>query len=84
MGTTQSATVNNLPVTGVPIYVRLWTQLPTGWFFTDYTYTALNAKAAITSPAPGSTLTGTSATFNWSAGTGALSYSLWVGTTAGG
>ena len=58
---------------------------PTGWFSTDYTYTAVNyGQATITSPTPGSTLTGTSATFTWSAGTGALSYSLWVGTTAGG
>ena len=40
-GARPSATVNNLPANGVPVYVRLWTQLPTtGWLFTDYTYTA--------------------------------------------
>jgi len=38
-------------------------------------------EAAITSPAPGSTLSGTSATFTWSAVTGAADYAITVGTT---
>ncbi|MGE5594780.1 MAG: CAP domain-containing protein [Hyphomicrobiales bacterium] len=40
------------------------------------------SKAAITSPAPGSSI-GTQATFTWSAGSGALEYFLYVGTSAG-
>lgn len=40
-------------------------------------------RAAITSPANGSTLAGASATFNWAAGSGALEYFLYAGTTAG-
>ena len=42
-GTSQSATVNRLPVDGSPVYVRLWTQLGggTGWVLNDYTYTAV-------------------------------------------
>ncbi len=43
-----------------------------------------SAAAAITSPAPGSTLTSASTTFTWNAATGANSYYLWVGTTLGG
>ncbi len=38
----------------------------------------------ITSPAPGSTLTGSSVTFNWSAGSGASAYWLDAGSTPGG
>jgi uncharacterized protein YkwD len=44
---------------------------------------AATAKAAITSPAPGSTLTGASTTFAWSAGTGVLEYFFYAGTAAG-
>src|SRR5262249_60888450 len=74
-----SATVSGLPVDGSPVYVRLWTQLGggTGWVLTDYTYAAASqSKAVLTSPAPGTTLPGGVATFNWSAGAGALQYSL--------
>ncbi len=42
------------------------------------------AAAAITGPAPSSTLTSASTTFTWNAVTGATSYYLWVGTTLGG
>ena len=40
--------------------------------------------AAITSPTPGSVLSGTSVTFNWTAGTGATQYWLYVGTGGNG
>ena len=45
---------------------------------------ALPTQAAITSPANGSTLAGSSALFTWSPGTGALEYWLAVGTTGAG
>ena len=86
-GTNLSATMSGLPVDGSPVYVRLWTQLgeSTGWVLNDYTYTAANqSKAVLTSPAPGSTLPGAGATFSWSAGAGALQYSMSVGTTGPG
>jgi len=77
--TNSSATVNNLPVSGGTIYVRLYAEFSGGWVHSDYTYTAATA-AAITSPTASSTLAGPSVTFNWSAGTG-TAYQLWVGST---
>jgi probable HAF family extracellular repeat protein len=40
-------------------------------------------KATMTTPAPGSTLTGSAVTFNWAAGSGASAYWLDVGTVPG-
>ena len=39
------------------------------------------APAALTSPAPGSVLPGSSVVFTWSAGIGPTAYQLWLGTT---
>jgi hypothetical protein len=39
-GTSLSKTMTGLPTNGSRIYVRLWSRLPTGWRFVDYTYTA--------------------------------------------
>ena len=41
-------------------------------------------EAAISSPTPGSTLSGSSATFTWSAVNGASAYWVYVGTTGAG
>jgi hypothetical protein len=82
-----SATVT-LPTSGATIYVRLWTFINGGaiQLHSDSTYIeATPTGGVITSPAPGSTLTGASTTFNWNAGTGGVTaYYLWVGTTVGG
>ncbi|MCC6382866.1 MAG: CAP domain-containing protein [Dehalococcoidia bacterium] len=40
-------------------------------------------KAALTAPTPSSVLTGATVTFNWSAGTSAQEYMLYVGTSTG-
>jgi PKD repeat protein len=48
------------------------------------TVKAAPVKAAMSTPTPGSTLTGSSQTLTWSAGTSVSSYQLWVGTTVGG
>ncbi|HUD14317.1 MAG TPA: choice-of-anchor D domain-containing protein [Terracidiphilus sp.] len=40
---------------------------------------ALFGQATLTSPAPGSTLAGTSVSFTWTAGTGTTRYDLWLG-----
>jgi hypothetical protein len=81
-----SATVT-LPTNGAAIYVRLWTILNgTTYFYNDYTYTEFTqSAAAITSPAPGSTLTSASTIFTWSpASGGTVSYGLNIGTSLGG
>lgn len=79
-----SATINNLPINGANVFVRLYTLTGGTWRFSDAQYTAATMPiAAITSPAPGSTLTGGTATFTWTAATGATSYQVWVGTTQG-
>ena len=88
-----SASISGLPTNGGTIYVRLYSQnaSTSDWVFTDYSYTAYNGSgpaftaSAMTSPAPGSTLAGSSATFQWTAGTG-TSGNHWfrVGTTGAG
>ena len=49
-------------------------QLEGSWQYNDYTYTSGSGpvKAVLSSPVPGSTLTSTSATFNWTAGSGVV------------
>jgi hypothetical protein len=73
-----SQTVNGMPTDGSTVYVRLWTQSGGAWQFNDYTYKAAggSAQAAITSPVPGSALSGSSVTFTWIAVSGAVSYWL--------
>jgi hypothetical protein len=84
-GTATSRLVTGLPTNGATLYVRLWTRSNLGWDTRDYTYTAATAvvRAALISPAPGSTLAGASVPFSWTTGTGALQYWLYVGTSVG-
>jgi hypothetical protein len=79
--TTQSATVY-VPPNGNPVYVTLYSLAGGQKFSNSYTYTAANG-AQMTSPTPGSTLPGSSVTFQWSAGS-ATSYYLTFGSTYGG
>jgi len=44
----------------------------------------VNQASVLTSPAPGGTLTGSTVTFSWTAGTGVTQYDLHVGTTGAG
>jgi hypothetical protein len=82
---TTSANVT-LPVSGENLYVRLCSLIMGVWQCTDSTYTVSGTPtlAALTSPAPGSALTGSSATFQWSAGSGVTGYILQLGTTGTG
>jgi len=86
VGTALSAQVTNLPTGGVPVYARLSTRFATGWQHADAVFVAMAAPAMgiITSPPPGSELPGTTVTFAWTPGEGALEYWLEVGTTPGG
>ena len=78
-GAQTSRTVTGLPVSGT-LNVRLMSYIGSAWQFNDYTYTlSAGVKAVMTSPTPGSTLTGSSATFSWTAGSGVASYWLMVG-----
>jgi unsaturated rhamnogalacturonyl hydrolase len=84
---TLSATVSDLPTNGSTIYVTMYSLINTQWVNNAYTYTAFNAAAAagvLTTPTPGSTLTGSTVTFMWSAGSGATAYWLDIGTLPGG
>ena len=84
-GKTTSHTFTNIPTSGGTLFVTLYTFFPGSYQSHSYTYiqSGTPAKATMTSPANGATITGSSATFNWSAGTGVTSYSLYVGTTRG-
>jgi hypothetical protein len=84
--TTTTETVSGLPPNGVTVYARLYSLINGSWQYTDYTYTEAGTpvRAALTSPAPGSVLAGSSATFTWSAGTGVTEYELRLGTTGAG
>ncbi len=73
-----------VPTDGGPVYVTLWSYINAVWQRSDYWFItqtgAGNRPARLTSPAVnGSTLAGTSTTFNWDAGAGTTSHALWVG-----
>jgi hypothetical protein len=78
-----SITVPGLPTNGETIYAQLNTYTNGTMQHLNYTYTAFTSStsAALTSPAPASTLPGPTVTFDWSAGTSASGYSLWLGST---
>ncbi|MGY6710623.1 MAG: S8 family serine peptidase [Rhizobiaceae bacterium] len=83
-GAQTSRTVSSLPASGT-VNVRLMSWIGGGWQFNDYTYTMnVGLRAEMTSPAPGSTLTSSSATFAWTAGSGVAGYWLMVGTNGAG
>jgi hypothetical protein len=86
LGNTVATTVSGLPTNGTTLNVTLYSMVGGQWFGNSYTYTAFNpgaGAAVMTSPTSGSTLTGSSVTFNWGAGTGATAYWLDVGSTSG-
>jgi hypothetical protein len=83
--TTTSITVNGIPTNGVNLYVTLLSRINGTWQSLYYTYTEAGTivPAALTSPAPGSTLSGATATFTWSAGPSPTGYIFYLGTTKG-
>jgi exo-beta-1,3-glucanase (GH17 family) len=85
MGTALSALVTGLPTDGRTIFVRLHSMIGGSWQFHDYTFTAAATaqRAQLTSPAPGSTLTSSGVTFQWTGGIGVTQYWLYVGTGQG-
>jgi YVTN family beta-propeller protein len=87
-GAATSHTVSGLPTDGRTLYVRLMSWIGGDWQYADYTYTAAGdgtpAKSVMTNPAPGSTLTSTTVTFQWTSGSSVAERYLTVGTTLGG
>ena len=83
-GLNTSHNATGLPIDGRTLHVVLWSRAGSTWFSNSYTYTALEARALMTSPTPGSMLAGSSATFQWTPGTGVAEYWLSVGSTPGG
>jgi hypothetical protein len=76
-----SWTATGLPTNGGTLYVRLSTDYNGLVRYSDTTYTAATA-AVLTTPTPGSALSGSSVTFDWTAGsTGATQYYISVGST---
>jgi hypothetical protein len=84
---TFAQTVSTLPSNGTPVWARWYYSVNGQWLYDDYSYTALNAPAeagAITSPTAGSTLSGSTVTFDWTAGSGSTAYWLDIGSSSGG
>lgn len=79
-----TATAPNVIPSGETVYATLYSLLGGQWVSNPYTYMAAPG-AIMQSPAPGSTLSGSSATFSWSAGgSGITQYQLTAGSTYGG
>jgi uncharacterized repeat protein (TIGR01451 family) len=80
-----STTVSNVPCDGRPIFVQVWTHIGGAWKNPGrYQFTAWGACGRLTTPAPGSTLSGSTVNFSWAAGTGAITaYWLDVGKSPG-
>ncbi|MGD0932936.1 MAG: hypothetical protein ABR902_20015, partial [Candidatus Korobacteraceae bacterium] len=77
-------TLKNLPDNGSTVYVTWWYEIAGTWAYTEYTYTAYGGLGVITSPSNGSTLTGSTQVFTWSAGADASAYWLTAGNAPGG
>ena len=87
LGSQLSDTVTGLPTDGSTVYITLWSLLNGNWVYNEYTYTAYSLSSGagqITNPMPGSTLPGTTVTFNWSMGSQSTAYWLDLGSTPGG
>jgi hypothetical protein len=76
---TATSEVVNVPAAGGTLYVRLRQLIGGAWQPSDYTYTV--PAAAITTPTPGTTLTGTSVQFGWTASAPGTQFELEVGNT---
>ena len=78
--------VSNIPINGKHALRPALFAGQRAWQYQDYTYTEYitPVAATLTSPAPGSTLTGSSATFSWTAGTSVTEYQIMVGTKGAG
>jgi hypothetical protein len=81
-----SVQVSGIPNNGAYLYTRLWYYLNGKWQYTDATYTEAGTptRPALTTPAPGGTLPGSTVTFGWNPGKGPTRFVLRLGTTGSG
>ncbi len=87
LGNVLTTTASGLPTDGSTVYVTLYSLIGANWVGNAYTYTALNASgglAAMQTPTPGGTLSGTTATFTWSSDASATAYWVDIGSAPGG
>jgi hypothetical protein len=84
--TSTFATVGSLPAYGITVYARLSSVINGAKQYQDYTFLESGSPVAavMSSPTPGSTLSGSSVAFTWTAGGGVSSYEIKVGTTGAG
>ena len=83
LGTQLSTTVSGLPTDGRTLFVRLFFKISGSWQEADYQFTAAD-NPSLTTPIPGSSLTGNSATFAWAAnGEPVTEWWLYVGNSLG-
>lgn len=84
-GNLLSRYLDNIPLDGSTIFVRLMSYANGGWQVRDYSFIApvIGTPSTIVSPAPGSTL-GSSATFQWTAGVNVSGRLLDVGSVISG
>ncbi len=81
--------MSNLPTNSGPVWVRLWYLSPNGWGSKDFQYIASGSGGGgggptMTSPTPGTVLSGSSVNFSWSAnGTSVSQWWIHVGTSQG-
>lgn len=78
-----SQPVRGLPSNGSTIHVRLYTKLGSSWVYNDYSFTAWNGRAFISSPSNGSALPEGTVPFTWNASSLATGYWLYVGSSPG-
>jgi hypothetical protein len=85
VGLATSQTVSGIPTNGSTVYVRLWTTFGGAWQLNDYTYKAasVNSAAVMLLPVAGTALGGSTVTFSWKPGVGAVFYWLLVGSYEG-
>jgi N-acetylneuraminic acid mutarotase len=81
--TATSEQVSGIPTNGAYLYATLWYYLNGEWQQADARYTEAGTPTppALTTPAPGSTLPGSTVTFGWSPGGGPTRFVLRLGTT---
>ena len=80
----RSHQASGLPTDGRQLFVRLWYRVSGVLSYADFLYTAALQEPDLTSPVPGSVLSGTEITFVWGAnGAAVTQWRLLVGSTVG-